>query len=308
MNSIKKAILFIFLLLGLTLLLYWSNLDQRDNNNNQLLEDEKSVLIDRIETLYKLGVLEINLDDTRNINDTVYSSLADRLVDKFSIVLYIPEDVCSECVVQEYKELKKLPIDVQDRIVILTDFDTFRNAKLYIDSRKITYPSFMINRTMYSEIRDLKLPILFTLDESLTPNHIFIPISFMPSLSSKYYDFLKNKYSTLKEDSFPGRDLAEIEILESKCDFGVLVKNSTHSYTFKIRNISPIPLKISEVSASCGCTRIQSWSKDIIRENEEALIEIEFNADKDGAFSERISIFSNAKGSPHVLIVKGDVQ
>lgn len=67
-------------------------------------------------------------------------------------------------------------------------------------------------------------------------------------------------------------EIALIEA-EKEFDFGTITLNDTVKHVFKIKNISDLPLKISKIGTSCGCTGA-ILSDFIIDKNEFAEIEV----------------------------------
>jgi len=56
------------------------------------------------------------------------------------------------------------------------------------------------------------------------------------------------------KDSTEKSTIAKVEIIDKEFNFGQISMSDSTSFTFKIKNISKVPFKISKVGTSCGCT------------------------------------------------------
>lgn len=92
---------------------------------------------------------------------------------------------------------------------------------------------------------------------------------------------------------------------ETEYDFGKIPQGKPVYHTFEITNKSDKPLKLDNVSASCGCTTPE-WSRDEIAPGASSAIKVGFNAAAEGAFDRFITISYNS-GQSKVLRIKGTV-
>jgi len=101
----------------------------------------------------------------------------------------------------------------------------------------------------------------------------------------------------------------KVEINNREFNFGNILNTDTVHTSFRIKNLSKTPLKIFEVGSSCGCTAI-SYSKELIRQNEFALIEIEFIPKKNefGKIAKSIVVKCNIDSTFINFQIKGIVQ
>ena len=67
------------------------------------------------------------------------------------------------------------------------------------------------------------------------------------------------------------------------------------------------PLFITDVRTNCGCTASE-WDRKPANTGEKLKVKVEFTAENTGFFSKRITVFSNAKDSPHNLTITGKVK
>lgn len=102
---------------------------------------------------------------------------------------------------------------------------------------------------------------------------------------------------------------AVISVEESAYDFGVIKEaNGKVSHTFTVENTGDMPLVITRVIASCGCTTPQ-WPKQPIPPKEKAEIKVTFDpAGRPGEFVKTISVYSNGKTGSYVLAIRGKVE
>ncbi|RZK10940.1 MAG: DUF1573 domain-containing protein [Flavobacterium sp.] len=104
-----------------------------------------------------------------------------------------------------------------------------------------------------------------------------------------------------------GPDFALLQT-EKEFDFGTITLKDTVKHNFKIKNISDLPLKISEIGTSCGCTGA-IVSDSIIEKNEFAEIEVQFIPKKEqtGKITNSIVIEANTNPPFTTLYLNGVV-
>ncbi len=100
--------------------------------------------------------------------------------------------------------------------------------------------------------------------------------------------------------------IAKVEIIDKEFNFGSISMNDSASFTFKIKNTSKIPFKISKVGTSCGCTTAE-YTKDSINLNELAIIELLFKPNQIGHIEKSIVVEGNTDPPFNVFYIKGDV-
>ncbi len=97
-----------------------------------------------------------------------------------------------------------------------------------------------------------------------------------------------------------------VEIEEKVFNFGEISMNDSIQHTFIIKNTSDIPLKITEVGASCGCTT-SNYTKGEILKNENATIEVLFKPNNTGLTEKSIVVETNTDPPFNVFYIKGNV-
>ena len=93
-------------------------------------------------------------------------------------------------------------------------------------------------------------------------------------------------------------------------DFGDIKESAgPASHVFTVMNNGELPLVISRVVASCGCTTPE-WTKEPIAPGKTGQIKVTYNpAGRPGKFVKTISVYSNGKadGGNDVLTIRGNV-
>lgn len=91
-------------------------------------------------------------------------------------------------------------------------------------------------------------------------------------------------------------------------DWGdVTVNDGPLECTFKIKNISSKEQLITNVTKTCGCTKV-SWSQEAIKPGEEGYVKAIYSNDEGAfAFDKTISVFFKGVKRPLLLHIRGDV-
>ena len=96
-----------------------------------------------------------------------------------------------------------------------------------------------------------------------------------------------------------------IALKETVFDFGNIPQGKPVYHVFEIINKSNKPLKLDNVSASCGCTTPE-WSREEIAPGATAVIKVGYNAATEGPFDKPVTITYNVNQSK-VINIKGEV-
>ena len=102
---------------------------------------------------------------------------------------------------------------------------------------------------------------------------------------------------------------AVISAEETSYNFGVIKETDGKvSHTFTISNSGDMPLVITRVIASCGCTTPE-WPKEPVAPGKRAEIKVTFDpSNRPGTFNKTISIYSNGKTGSFIMNIRGEVQ
>lgn len=96
-----------------------------------------------------------------------------------------------------------------------------------------------------------------------------------------------------------------ISLKEVEFDFGKIPQGKPVYHVFEIINKSDKPLKLDNVSASCGCTTPE-WSREEIAPGASAIIKVGYNAAAEGVFEKPITI-TYAGNQSKIIKIKGEV-
>jgi hypothetical protein len=89
-------------------------------------------------------------------------------------------------------------------------------------------------------------------------------------------------------------------------DFGKIKLGVPVTHEFTFTNEGNVPLIITSVKASCGCT-VTSYSKDPIEKGSRGFVKATYNAAKAGQFSKSVTIHANTDEGLVQLTIKGEV-
>jgi len=89
-------------------------------------------------------------------------------------------------------------------------------------------------------------------------------------------------------------------------DYGTIVQGSDGTCTFNFTNKGKAPIVLNDVKASCGCT-VPEWTRTPVAPKGKGSIKVTYNTGNVGTFTKSITVNSNAKNSPVVLVIKGIV-
>jgi hypothetical protein len=90
-------------------------------------------------------------------------------------------------------------------------------------------------------------------------------------------------------------------------DFGKIPQGTPVTATFKFKNTGKIPLVVSNVQASCGCTT-PNYSREPIAPGETGFIMATYNAANPGSFTKSVTVTANVEGGSVALYLKGEVE
>ena len=97
-----------------------------------------------------------------------------------------------------------------------------------------------------------------------------------------------------------------LTLKETEFDFGKIPQGKPVTHIFEVTNRSNIPLKITNINASCGCTT-PTWEKDkIVAPGENTSVTVGYNAAAEGPFTKFITVSYNDTQSKQITI-KGEV-
>lgn len=100
---------------------------------------------------------------------------------------------------------------------------------------------------------------------------------------------------------------AAIKFEKEEHDFGSLLQGEVVSYSFHFTNTGNMPLIISEVGSSCGCT-VGDYPREPIAPGKTGDIKVTYNSAGHHGFQSRIlTVMSNTNPAKTTLRIKGKV-
>lgn len=99
---------------------------------------------------------------------------------------------------------------------------------------------------------------------------------------------------------------ATIEWGMTSIDFGEIEYNKPITAEFVFKNPGMMPLMITDVKPSCGCT-VADFPKEPIMSGKGGVIKVTFDAKEEGYFAKTINVYSNAQGGMTKLYIEGIV-
>jgi hypothetical protein len=113
-------------------------------------------------------------------------------------------------------------------------------------------------------------------------------------------------FSLLSLSVLKAQSAAEaIELKEVEYDFGQIPQGKPVYHSFDVTNKTAAPLKLENVTASCGCTTPE-WNKEAIAAGSTDKIKVGYNAASEGHFEKFITVTYNGSQTKQIKI-KGTV-
>ena len=102
-------------------------------------------------------------------------------------------------------------------------------------------------------------------------------------------------------------NMAKIQFDTTSHDFGTITEGSVIKYVYKFKNMGAVPLVISDIQTSCGCT-VTEWQHVPIAVGASSEVKVQFNSEgKDGVQEKPIHVIANTLPNETVLMLSGKV-
>jgi hypothetical protein len=102
-------------------------------------------------------------------------------------------------------------------------------------------------------------------------------------------------------------NMAKIEFETSSYDFGTITEGTVIKHVFKFKNTGAVPLVISDIQTSCGCT-VPEWQRAPIAAGASSEVRVQFNSEgKKDAQEKPIRVIANTFPNETVLMLSGKV-
>ncbi|MBD0403371.1 MULTISPECIES: DUF1573 domain-containing protein [unclassified Flammeovirga] len=127
------------------------------------------------------------------------------------------------------------------------------------------------------------------------------------SESSSTADATQAKIEEVKQPSAPTGPLAQFKFTEKEFDFGEITEGDKVTHVFNYTNEGEVPLTITNVRTTCGCTA-PNWSREPLAPGESAELTVTFNsAHKKGTQVKRVTISANVEDGMDVVTIRAKV-
>ncbi len=106
------------------------------------------------------------------------------------------------------------------------------------------------------------------------------------------------------------KDLKKVAVFsweQQVYDFAEIPQGKPVTTTFNYTNNGEMPLIISNVQTSCGCT-VADYTKDPVLPGKSGYVKVTYNAANSGVFNKAVTITANTETGSQVLFIKGKVQ
>jgi len=100
---------------------------------------------------------------------------------------------------------------------------------------------------------------------------------------------------------------SEISFEKLHHDYGEIFQTENGEYEFKFKNTGSEPLILTDVRSSCGCT-VPEWPRNPILPGQSSSVKVKYNTNIVGPINRQVTITSNAKNSPSILRISGQVK
>jgi hypothetical protein len=98
----------------------------------------------------------------------------------------------------------------------------------------------------------------------------------------------------------------DISFTKTVHDYGTIFVGGDGNSEFEFTNTGKEPLILKNVKSSCGCT-VPAWPREPIMPGKKASIKVKYDTGRMGPINKSITVESNAKTTPIVLRISGNV-
>ena len=102
-------------------------------------------------------------------------------------------------------------------------------------------------------------------------------------------------------------NMAKMVFETTEFNFGTITEGAVVKHVFKFKNVGPVPLVISDIQTSCGCT-VPDWQRAPIQAGASSEIKVQFNSEgKNGVQEKAVRVIANTLPNETILMVTGSV-
>ena len=110
----------------------------------------------------------------------------------------------------------------------------------------------------------------------------------------------------LFQNTLQAQDSARISFDKTVHNYGTIYQNDNGVCEFTFTNTGKVPLVLTNVYSSCGCT-VPSWPKEPTMPGKSSVIKVKYNTSRLGAINKTVTVESNAVNGTVRLSIKGNV-
>jgi hypothetical protein len=108
------------------------------------------------------------------------------------------------------------------------------------------------------------------------------------------------------QNTSQAQDSARITFDKKVHDYGTIYQNDNGVCEFTFTNTGKVPLVLTNVYSSCGCT-VPSWPKEPTMPGKSNVIKVKYNTSRLGSINKTVTVESNAANGTVRLSIKGNV-
>ena len=102
-------------------------------------------------------------------------------------------------------------------------------------------------------------------------------------------------------------NMAKMAFETTEFNFGTITEGAVVKHVFKFKNVGSVPLVISDIQTSCGCT-VPDWQRAPIQVGASSEVKVQFNSEgKHGVQEKAVQVIANTLPNETVLMVSGNV-
>ncbi len=114
--------------------------------------------------------------------------------------------------------------------------------------------------------------------------------------------------STISDKTTAEAGVAKIEFDKVQHDFGTIKEGEVVKHKFTFKNVGNVPLVISDVKPTCGCTTT-NFTKTPVMPNGQGEIELQFDSSgKVGPQHKPVTVLANVEGGQTQLVLTATVE
>lgn len=117
------------------------------------------------------------------------------------------------------------------------------------------------------------------------------------------FSFVAVKAQDVAKDN---KNAPQITFTKLVHDYGTIYQEGDGNCEFEFKNTGKEPLVLTTVTSSCGCT-IPEWPKKPILPGKTDVIKVKYDTKRIGKIAKQVTVNSNAKNTPVVLKIEGNV-